>query len=183
MAERPTDHQPPLPTSCRHPAGGRPVRRCKRRVGQTRRSGDWPNGRYPHDTRMIPASGYAPIADIQYDRHSDPMKNILIVDGATNATFSVFQATDTEFATLFPNGEEIDVIEDVVERVGNAGADEIFVRIWERPVLKSEAHGIHATLIYDDPSRRDHLPPSRREVDWNESSINEAQRRLFRSRR
>ncbi|BCA64165.1 hypothetical protein HMP09_3399 [Sphingomonas sp. HMP9] len=84
---------------------------------------------------------------------------------------------------LFPNGEEIDVIEDVIKRVGNAIADQIFSQIWERPILKSEAHGIHATLIYNDPSRRDHLPSSRREIDWDESSINEAQRRLFRSRR
>ncbi|HQS98416.1 MAG: hypothetical protein B7Y31_01855 [Novosphingobium sp. 16-62-11] len=111
------------------------------------------------------------------------MKNILIVDGAMNATFSVFQATDEEFATLFPNGEEIDLVEDVIERTGQAVAETIFARVWERPVLKSEAQGIHATLIYDDPSRRDYLPPSRREIDWDESSINEAQRRLFRSRR
>lgn len=111
------------------------------------------------------------------------MKNILIIDGALNATFSVFQATDEEFAKLFPNGEEIDVIEDVIERAGEAVADEIFARLWERPILKSEVQGIHATLIYDEPSRRDHLPISRREIDWDDGSINEAQRRLFRSRR
>ncbi len=111
------------------------------------------------------------------------MKNILIVDGALNATFSVFQATDEEFAMLFPNGQEIEVAEDVIERTGEAVADEIFTRVWERPILKSEAQGIHATLIYDEPSRRDYLPSSRREIDWDDRSINEAQRRLFRSRR
>ena len=111
------------------------------------------------------------------------MKNILMVDGALNATFSVFQATDEEFAALFPNGEEIEVIEDVIGRTGEEVADAIFARIWERPILKREAHGIHATLIYDDPSRRDYLPLSRREIDWDDSSINEAQRRLFRSKR
>ncbi|NLR40890.1 hypothetical protein [Novosphingobium sp. ERW19] len=111
------------------------------------------------------------------------MKNILIIDGAMNATFSVFQATDEEFATLFPNGEEIDVIEDVILRTSEEVADVILARVWERPILKSEAQGIHATLIYDDPARRDYLPPSRREIDWDESAISEAQRRLFRSRR
>jgi hypothetical protein len=84
---------------------------------------------------------------------------------------------------LFPNGEEIEVIEDVIDRVGEAVADEILARVWERPILKRQAQGIHATLIYDEPSRRDHLPTSRREVDWDEGSINEAQRRLFRSKR
>lgn len=111
------------------------------------------------------------------------MKNILIVDGALNATFSVFQATNEEFATLFPNGEEIDVIEDVIERTGEEVADAIFARVWKRPILKSATQGIHATLIWDDPSRRDYLPASRREIDWDDSSINEAQRRLFRSKR
>ena len=66
------------------------------------------------------------------------MKNILIVDGAMNATFSVFQATDDEFTTLFPNGEEMDVIEDVIERVGEAASEPIFNRIWNRPILKTE---------------------------------------------
>ncbi|WP_342249398.1 hypothetical protein [Sphingomonas sp. OTU376] len=111
------------------------------------------------------------------------MKNILTVDSALNATFSVFQATDEEFAILFPNGEEIEVIEDVIGRVGEAVAEEIFSRIWERPILKREAQGIHATLIYDEPSRRDYLPASRREIDWDEGAINEAQRCLFRSKR
>lgn len=111
------------------------------------------------------------------------MKNILMVDGAMNATYSVFQATDEEFATLFPNGEEIDVIEDVIARTGEGISEDIFNRVWNRPILKSDTQGIHATLIFDDPSRRDYLPPSRREVDWDDGSINEAQRQLFRSRR
>jgi hypothetical protein len=111
------------------------------------------------------------------------MKNILIVDSAPNATFSVFQATDEDFKTLFPNGEEIDVIEDVIERVGDSHANVIFARVWERPILKSEAQGIDATLIFDDPSCREYSPSSRREIDWDDGFINEAQRRLFRSRR
>jgi len=115
-------------------------------------------------------------------RYRVHMKNILIVDFAINATFSVFQATDEEYATLFPNGQD-EVIEDVVERVGEVVTGEIFSRVWERPILKRDAQGIHATLIYDQPSRRDYLPFSRREVDWDEGSINQAQRRLFRSKR
>ena len=77
----------------------------------------------------------------------------------------------------------MDVVEYVIDRVGDAIADEIFARIWERPILKREANGIHATLIYGDPSRRDYFPSSRREIDWDAGSVNEAQRRLFESRR
>jgi hypothetical protein len=30
------------------------------------------------------------------------MKNIQVIDGALNCTFSIFEATDEEFALLFP---------------------------------------------------------------------------------
>jgi hypothetical protein len=36
------------------------------------------------------------------------MKNIQVIDGALNSTFSIFQATDEEFALLFPEaGQDI----------------------------------------------------------------------------
>ena len=59
----------------------------------------------------------------------NPMKNILMVDVAMNATFSVFQATDEEFKTLFPTGQEMDVIEDVIGRTGEEVAEVIFNRV------------------------------------------------------
>jgi hypothetical protein len=49
-----------------------------------------------------------------------------------------------------------------------------------KPVLKREAQGIHGTLLYDWADQREHLPASKREVDWDERSINAAQRELFR---
>lgn len=106
------------------------------------------------------------------------MKNIQIVDGAVNATFSVFQATDEEFAALFPDGHDMELIEDVVDRLGEQEAHRNLSQIWQRPILKRDAMGIHGTLFYDSDNRRDHLPASRREVDWCESAINQAQREL-----
>ena len=45
------------------------------------------------------------------------MKNIQIIDGALNCTFSIFQATDEEFAILFPElGQEIQFSEDLACR-------------------------------------------------------------------
>jgi hypothetical protein len=32
------------------------------------------------------------------------VKNIQVIDGAVNCTFSIFQATDQEFAVLFTDG-------------------------------------------------------------------------------
>lgn len=109
------------------------------------------------------------------------MKNIQIIDGADNATFSLFQATEDEFAELFVDGTDMDLIEDVVSRLGDDRAGEILNAIWERPVLKRNANGLHGTLFYDWTARRHHLPATRREVDLADTSINEAQRRLFRS--
>lgn len=107
------------------------------------------------------------------------MKNIQIIDGAVNATFSVFQATPTEFDAIFPDGRDIELIEDLVERLGEEIADAVLTPLWERPILKCDALGIHGTLFYDNDGRRDHIPPSKREVDWDSDSINRAQRILF----
>jgi hypothetical protein len=107
------------------------------------------------------------------------MKNVQIIDGAANATFSVFQATDEEFATIFPDGRDIELIEDLIERIGEAAAGSVLTFLWGRPILKRDALGVHGTLFYDNEHRRHHIPPSKREVDWADGSANQAQRDLF----
>ena len=107
------------------------------------------------------------------------MKNIQIIDGATNATFSVFQATDEEFAAIFPDGRDMEMVEDLIKRVGEEAAGCVLTPVWSRPILKRDVLGIHGTLFYDNDHRRDHIPPSKREVDWADSSVNQAQRNLF----
>lgn len=62
------------------------------------------------------------------------MRNILIIDGADNATFSVFQATEEEFRSIFPNGQDMELVEDFIERVGDAEVETILSPIWERPI-------------------------------------------------
>lgn len=109
------------------------------------------------------------------------MKNVQIIDGAINATFSIFQATDEEFSVNFPDGRDIEVADDLVERVGEVEASRVLAPLWKRPILKRDAIGVHGTLYYGAEERREFLPPSRREVDWNESCVNEAQRALFRA--
>ena len=110
------------------------------------------------------------------------MKNIQINDGADNATFSVFQATDEEFAELFLYGTDMDLIEDVIGRIGDERVGEILTAIWERPVLKRDANGLHGTLFNDWAERRHHLPITKREIDLDERAINDAQRILFQSK-
>ncbi|WP_439356701.1 hypothetical protein [Bradyrhizobium sp. DASA03007] len=113
------------------------------------------------------------------------MKNIQIIDRAENATFSVFQVTDEEFSAIFPaDGQDIEFIEDFIARCGGDDQAGLILRqVWERPILKRDANGIHGTLYYDYEHRRQHLPATKREVDWDEDAINPAQRRLFAGKR
>lgn len=111
------------------------------------------------------------------------MKNIQVIDGAANATFSIFQATEEEFAAIFSHGREMEIAEDVVARLGDAEAERVFSALWNRPILKRDVSGLHGTLFYDAEHKRTFLPPSGRETDWDESFVNEAQRALFRQHR
>jgi hypothetical protein len=105
------------------------------------------------------------------------VKNIQVIDGANNATFSIFEATDEEFTTIFPDGRDMELSEDLWERLDSEEASRVLAPLWDRPILKQKANGIHGTLFYDNEHRQ--IPPSKREIDWDASSINPAQRELF----
>lgn len=112
------------------------------------------------------------------------MKNIQIIDLALNATFSVFQATEDEFAAVFPaDGQDMEFVEDFLQRCGQEKGGRILERIWERPILKRDTQGIHGTLYYEYADRRQYLPATKRETDWDDDAINSAQRLLFASKR
>jgi len=45
-------------------------------------------------------------------------KNVQIIDGATNCTYSIYAFTDEQFALLFPEeGQDVEFIEDVMGRL------------------------------------------------------------------
>jgi hypothetical protein len=46
-----------------------------------------------------------------------PMRNVQIIDGADNATFSLFQATVEEFLAIFPDGRDMELVEDLIARL------------------------------------------------------------------
>ncbi len=112
------------------------------------------------------------------------MKNIQIIDGADNATFSIFQATEEEFELIFPRlGQDLEVAETAYKRLGKKKAGEVFGAIWKRPILKPDVNGLHGTLFYNYFDKRQHLPKSKREIDRPEGQINQAQRDLYRAKR
>jgi hypothetical protein len=113
------------------------------------------------------------------------MKNIQIIDRASNLTFSVFQAADDEFSAIFPGeGQVIEFIEYFIARCGGDDRAKLILEpVWERPILKRDALGIHGTLYYAYEDRRQCLPATKREVDRDEGAINSAQIPLFASKR
>jgi hypothetical protein len=89
------------------------------------------------------------------------MKNIQIIDGANNCTYSVFSATDEGFAAIFPDGADVEFIEDVVERFGDEAAGKITGELWDRPVDKKVVQGIHGTLFYQLTFKKRYYPTKR----------------------
>jgi hypothetical protein len=131
---------------------------------------------------MMPMRG--DIEGSSFRRREQRLMNIQIIDRANNATFSLFQATEEEFAAIFPGeGQDMELIEDFFGRVGDEQASRILLPVWERPILKRDAQGIHGTLYYGYADRKRYLPVSKREVDWDDYCINSAQRQLFASKR
>jgi len=107
------------------------------------------------------------------------MKNIQVIDGATNCTFSLFQATDEEFELLFPEPrQDIQYAEDLGSLLRQDAIATALQQIWERPIRKQDIQGIHGTLLYG-LQRYKKTYREKREDAVEPSAINTAQRRLF----
>ncbi len=77
------------------------------------------------------------------------MKNIQVIDGAVNADYNIYEATDEAFALIFPNDADIEFIEDFIERVGEDVAGATLAPMWSRRLEKRSINGIHGTLFYE----------------------------------
>lgn len=107
------------------------------------------------------------------------MKNIQIIDGALNCTFSLFQATEEEFAVLFPEPrQDIQYAEDLTFLPRQEEVEAALRRIWDRPIRKQDALGIHGTLFYELERYKAYYR-AKREDAIDPSAVNQAQRRLF----
>ena len=112
------------------------------------------------------------------------MPNVQIIDGAGNATFAIFEATDEQFSAIFPReGQDLEIIEAVIRRLGQKKTNELLLPMWQRPILKKDAQGVHGTLFYSYYEKRHHLPKSKREIDRDESQISQPERELYRRAR
>jgi len=92
------------------------------------------------------------------------MKNIQIIDGADNCLYEIYAVTDEDFAVIFPDGTDVEFVEDFVSRVGEERAAEISDAMWARRVEKKQVSGIHGTLFYE-LKRKSAYYPTKKEAE------------------
>ena len=95
------------------------------------------------------------------------MKNIQVIDGAVNAAYDIFAATDEEFALLFAPGCDVVFADEVYERAGAAEIEAVLARIWVRRIPKIKALGIHGIYFADLPQKKAYYPSRRDEEAKN----------------
>jgi hypothetical protein len=86
------------------------------------------------------------------------MKNIQVVDGAENTVYDIFSATDAEFDLIFPVGQDVAFIDEVMARGPPEALDAAFDRIWTRRVRKQDVVGIHGLLFYELEYKKRYYP-------------------------
>jgi hypothetical protein len=100
-------------------------------------------------------------------RPNTRMKNIQVIDGALNAVYDIFAATDQDFVLIFPDGQDVAFIGEVQARGNNKELDEAFERIWKRRIPKRDAMGIDGTLFYELDHKKQYYPTRRDEEARN----------------
>lgn len=86
------------------------------------------------------------------------MKNIQVIDGADNCAYDVFAATEREFILMFPDGRDVEFVDDLVDRMGEKTADHLLKALWNRPRDKKKIEGIHGTLFFELGFKKKYYP-------------------------
>lgn len=96
------------------------------------------------------------------------MKNIQVIDDAVNAAYTIFAVTDDEFRLIFPgDGQDIEFIDDLIERLGNDRVGQLMTPVWSREIPKPDVRGIHGTLFYGLPEKKKYYENKREPViNW-----------------
>jgi hypothetical protein len=93
------------------------------------------------------------------------MKNVQVIDGAVNCTYSIYAFTDDEFLKIFPeSGQDVEFIEDALDRLGPEELDGALKHVWARLIRKPDVVGINGTLFYE-LNHKKRFYPSKKESD------------------
>jgi hypothetical protein len=101
------------------------------------------------------------------------VKNIQVIDGATNVAYDIFQVSDEVFVLIFPEpGQNIEFEVDWFARNDAMFPDgsTIYDDMWDRPQVKSQVQGIHGTLFYELKEEKAKYYPNKRESDMTQTS-------------
>ena len=101
------------------------------------------------------------------------MKNIQVIDGAKNSVYDIVRATEEEFALIFPHGQDIAFIDEVLARGPKKRLEETFALMWSRRIPKRDVMGIHGILFYELEHKKQYYPTRKDEeaVNPNGSSL------------
>lgn len=115
------------------------------------------------------------------------MKNIQIIEPANNCMYDIFACTNEDFEVLFPGGTNIAFHDEIWARSKNAKhlkerLEKIFSDLWNHPLRKADAMGIHGIIFYQlehkkqfYPTRKDEeasVPGGGKCRKWNLNSVN-----------
>jgi hypothetical protein len=99
------------------------------------------------------------------------MKNIQVIDGATNCAFSVYQISEECFYLIFPGERQnIEFIDDLILRLGEQRAGEILTPVWQNRVEKENIIGLHGTLFFEMEFKKKYYP-NKRESDLDDPDL------------
>ncbi len=76
-----------------------------------------------------------------------------------------------DFAKVFPGpGQDVEFIDDVMDRLGETEAIRILSSIWHRRIDKPDVRGIHGTLFYGLDFKKPFYP-NKRETDFDDGEL------------
>jgi hypothetical protein len=98
------------------------------------------------------------------------MKNIQVIDGADNCSYSIYIIDEKSFSLVFPDEDQnIEFIDDLIERLGEEKVIEILNPIWKCLIKKNEMIGLHGTLFYGLQLKKKYYPNKKEsdlDQDW-----------------
>jgi hypothetical protein len=90
---------------------------------------------------------------------TDKMKNIQVIDRSMSSDYAIYAVTEEEFGKIFPGERQnVEFIEDLIDRLGRQEAAKLLGNVWERRVTKREVSGIHGTLFYELLWKKEYYP-------------------------
>ena len=92
------------------------------------------------------------------------MKNILVIDGALNCVYDIFQASDEDFLQVFGKSADVAFAEDFE---GREDLRPVFERLWKRRIPKLQVQGIHGIYFVGLEHKKVYYPTRRDEEAIN----------------